>query len=95
MLYNDVNAENGRNNIPYNGTYTITLYSNGFKTVNKSFHVTGGEDVPAAMQISTLSVDAVSRATSSGSTSGSGDGGSATTSADLICDSDLLVTRIS
>lgn len=91
VLYNDVNAENGRNNIPYNGTYTITLYSNGFKTVNKSFHVTGGEDVPAAMQVSTLSVDAVSRATSSGSTSGSGDGGSATTSADLIFDSDLLV----
>lgn len=91
VLYNDVNAENGRNNIPYNGAYTITLYSNGFKTVNKSFHVTGGEDVPAAMQISTLSVDAVSRATSSGSTSGSGDGGSATTSADLIFDSDLLV----
>ncbi|MFR5245562.1 MAG: hypothetical protein ACLTFJ_12255 [Clostridium sp.] len=54
VLYNDVNAENGRNNIPYNGTYTITLYSNGFKTVNKSFHVTGGEDVPAAMQISPL-----------------------------------------
>lgn len=91
VLYNDVNAENGRNNIPYNGTYTITLYSNGFKTVNKSFHVTGGEEVPAAMQVSTLSVDAVSRATSSGSTSGSGDGGSATTSADLIFDSDLLV----
>lgn len=91
VLYNDVNAENGRNNIPYNGTYTITLYSNGFKTVNKSFNVTGGEDVPAAMQVSTLSVDAVSRATSSGSTSGSGDGGSATTSADLIFDSDLLV----
>lgn len=91
VLYNDVNAENGRNNIPYNGTYTITLYSNGFKTVNKSFHVTGGEDVPAAMQVSTFSVDAVSRATSSGSTSGSGDGGSATTSADLIFDSDLLV----
>ena len=91
VLYNDVNAKNGRNNIPYNGTYTITLYSNGFKTVNKSFHVTGGEDVPAAMQVSTLSVDAVSRATSSGGTSGSGDGGSATTSADLIFDSDLLV----
>ncbi len=91
VLYNDVNAENGRNNIPYNGTYTITLYSNGFKTVNKSFNVTGGENVPAAMQVSTLSVDAVSRATSSGSTSGSGDGGSATTSADLIFDSDLLV----
>ena len=91
VLYNDVNAENGRNNIPYNGTYTITLYSNGFKTVNKSFNVTGGEDVPAAMQVATLSVDAVSRATSSGSTSGSGDGGSATTSADLIFDSDLLV----
>ena len=91
VLYNDVNAENGRNNIPYNGTYTITLYSNGFKTVNKSFHVTAGEDIPAAMQVSALSVDAVSRATSSGSTSGSGDGGSATTSADLIFDSDLLV----
>lgn len=91
VLYNDVNAENGRNNIPYNGTYTITLYSNGFKTVNKSFNVTGGEDVPAAMQVSTLSVDAVSRATSSGSTSGSGDGGGTATSADLIFDSDLLV----
>lgn len=91
VLYNDVNAENGRNNIPYNGTYTITLYSNGFKTVNKSFKVTGGEDVPAAKEVSTLSVDAVSRATSSGSSSGSGDGGSSATSADLIFDSDLLV----
>ena len=91
VLYNDVNAENGRNNIPYNGKYTITLYSNGFKTINKSFTVTGGEDVPTAKKVSTLSVDAVSRATSSGSSSGSGDGGSTSTSADLIFDSDLLV----
>ena len=91
VLYNDVDAENGRNNIPYNGKYTITLYSNGFKTVSKSFTVTGGEDVPDAKKVSTLSVDAVSRATSSGSSSGSGDGGSTNTSADLIFDSDLLV----
>ncbi len=31
VLYNDVEAENGRNNIPYNGKYTITLYSNGLR----------------------------------------------------------------
>lgn len=45
VLYNDVNAEEGVNNLPYNGNYTITIRSNGFKEFSKSFNVTGGKDV--------------------------------------------------
>ena len=41
MLYNDVNAEGGRNNIEQPGVYTDTVYSNGFKTASKSFTVAG------------------------------------------------------
>ena len=92
VLYNDETVENGRNNLPYKGSYTLTIYSNGFKTVSKTFTVDNGAEVPAAAKVSALSVDAVSRATSSGSSSSSGSsGGSTNTSADLIFDTDLLV----
>ena len=47
VLYNDVTAENGVNNLPYNGNYTITIHSNGFKTFSRTFNVTGGKDAPA------------------------------------------------
>ena len=97
VLYNDVEAENGRNNIPYNGTYTITVYSNGFKNMSKSFVVTGGDSSPGRSGRAKMAVafDAVSRATSSsGGSSGSGDGGSSYTAADLLFDTDLLVNAM-
>lgn len=62
VLYNDVTAENGTNHLLYNGMYTLTIYSNGYKTISKDFKITDGiEDTDTA----TLSVDAVSRATAS------------------------------
>lgn len=51
VLYNDVNAEEGVNNLPYNGNYTITIRSNGFKEFSKSFKVTGGEEYPPSRQL--------------------------------------------
>lgn len=78
VLYNDTH-----NNIPYNGRYTLTVHSNGFKDMSISFDVTGGQDAPKAAK----AMDAVSRATSSG---GSGDG-STTMAANLKFDADLLI----
>lgn len=85
-LYNDPN-----NNTPYNGTYTITVHSNGFKDMSLSFTITGGTNVPTAASRSTrsLNVDAVSRATSGGGSSESG--GSGAVSANLKFDADLLI----
>lgn len=80
VLYNDKN-----NNIPYNGTYTLTVHSNGFKDMSISFSVSGGEAAPNA-QTRGLAVDAVSRATSS-----SGGGESSTMGANLKFDADLLI----
>lgn len=94
VLYNDVTAEEGRNNLPYNGKYTITLYFNGFKTVSKEFRVTGGEDAPgySGTARASLRVDAVSRATSAGGSGDSGGGSSSSSiSADLLFDTDLMV----
>lgn len=93
ILYNDVNAENGRNNIPYNGTYTLTIHSNGFKDMSVTFTVTGGENAPSARSSrSVRSVDVRSSATSvlpgGGSSSEGGGGG---ISADLKFDADLLI----
>lgn len=51
VLYNDVNrgkesdGTKGVNNIPYNGNYTLRVHFNGYKTIDKVFNVTGGEDV--------------------------------------------------
>ena len=85
-LYNDPN-----NNTPYNGTYTITVHSNGFKDMSLSFTITGGTDVRTAASRSTrsLNVDAVSRATSGGGSSESGGSGAVT--ANLKFDADLLI----
>ena len=95
VLYNDVEATDGRNNIEYNGNYTITVYSNGFKTVSKKFNVTGGKDAEDN-SVSLMSFDAVTRATSTGGGSGSGDSESSGTSisADLLFDSDLLANAL-
>lgn len=94
VLYNDVEATDGRNNIEYNGNYTITVYSNGFKTVSKKFNVTGGKDAEDN-SVSLMSFDAVTRATSTGG-SGSGDSesGGTSISADLLFDSDLLANAL-
>lgn len=89
VLYNDTN-----NNIPYNGSYTLTVHSNGFKDMRITFTVTDGQTAPqtASRSARSLNVDAVSRATSTGGTgSGSSEGGSATMSADLKFDADLLI----
>lgn len=89
FLYNDTN-----NNIPYNGSYTLTVHSNGFKDMRITFTVTDGQAAPKAASRSarSLNVDAVSRATSTGGTGGgSSEGGSATMSADLKFDADLLI----
>ena len=85
-LYNDPN-----NNTPYNGTYTITVHSNGFKDMSLPFTITGGTDVPTAASRSTrsLNVDAVSRATSGGGSSESGSSGAVP--ANLKFDADLLI----
>lgn len=85
-LYNDPN-----NNTPYNGTYTITVHSNGFKDMSLPFTITGGTDVQTAASRSTrsLNVDAVSRATSGGGSSESGGSGAVT--ANLKFDADLLI----
>ena len=42
VLYNDENAENGRNNIPEAGKYTITVHSTGFKDMSYTFTVSTG-----------------------------------------------------
>lgn len=89
FLYNDTN-----NNIPYNGSYTLTVHSNGFKDMRITFNVTDGQTAPKAASRSarSLNVDAVSRATSTGGTGGgSSEGGSVTMSADLKFDADLLI----
>lgn len=99
VLYNDENAENGRNNIPEAGKYTITVHSSGFKDMSYTFTVSTG----AAAQNSVVTediygIDAMSSASiSGGSTSGSGnaaEGGSTTMSADLMFDADLLTNAL-
>lgn len=81
----------GKNLFQYNGSYTLTVHSNGFKDMKCSFTVSGGEAVPVELTTSAraLNVDAVSRATSSGSGS-SGEGGT-TMGANLKFDADLLI----
>lgn len=99
VLYND--EKNGVNNIPYDGKYTMTVYSNGFKTVSKPFFVTGGIDAPvkqafAVYQSAARDVDAVTHATggSSGGGSSSDGSGGYMVSANLLFKSDLLVNAL-
>ena len=101
VLYNDVKAENGVNNFPYNGNYTVTIHSNGFKTFSRTFNVTGGKDAPAKQAVAVYQsaardVDAVTHATggSSGGGSSSGGSGGYMVSADLLFQSDLLVNAL-
>lgn len=91
ILYNDVDAENGRNNIPYNGQYTLTVHSNGFKDMSITFNVKDGKDAPeqtTTRAARSMNVDAVSRATSVGGGDSSSGGGAI--SANLKYDADLL-----
>lgn len=88
-LYNDVSAENGRNNIPYNGTYTLTVHSNGFKDMSITFNVTGGEDAPQKNVL--MTVDAFSRVTGGGTSGGESGSGGGSISANLKFDADLLI----
>ncbi|MDY3711581.1 MAG: S-layer homology domain-containing protein [Agathobaculum sp.] len=89
VLYNDVN-----NNTPQQGVYTVTAYSNGFQPMSKSFTVTGST---ATLYQDILRVDAVSRATTGGSTGSgeSGSGGSGTSmTVDLLFNADLLTNAL-
>ena len=88
-LYNDVSAENGRNNIPYNGTYTLTVHSDGFKDMSITFNVTGGED--ASQKNVLMTVDAFSRVTGGGTSGGESGSGGGSISANLKFDADLLI----
>lgn len=90
ILYNDVKAENGRNNIPYKGEYTLTVHSTGFKDMTCRFNVTNGEEVPSAA--SNFGVDALSSATIVGG--GSSEGGGGAISAYLKFDVDLLANAL-
>ena len=89
VLYNDVNAESGRNNIEQPGVYTLTVYANGFKSMSKSFTV-AGEATKAEKTAKTY--DVVTRATSSGNTGSSSEGesGSSVMPANLVFSGDLL-----
>lgn len=91
VLYNDVEAADGRNNIPYNGNYTITVYADGFQPMSKSFTVSDGADAPNT-RAAAYRVDAVTRATSSGGSSSGGDssGSGTTMGANLLFNADLL-----
>ena len=90
ILYNDVKAENGRNNIPYKGKYTLTVHSTGFKDMTYTFTVTEGKEVPSAA--SNFGVDALSSATIVGGDSSEGGGGAI--SAYLKFDVDLLANAL-
>ena len=90
ILYNDVNAEKGRNNIPYKGEYTLTVHSTGFKDMTYTFTVTEGKEAPSAA--SNFGVDALSSATIVGGDSSEGGGGAI--SAYLKFDVDLLANAL-
>lgn len=90
ILYNDAEAENGRNNIPYKGGYTLTVHSTGFKDMTYTFTVTKGEEAPSAA--SNFGVDALSSASIVGGDSSEGGGGAI--SAYLKFDVDLLVNAL-
>lgn len=101
VLYNDEAAENGRNNIPDAGKYTITVHATGFKDMSYTFTVSDSARATMAESSVTYSltaVDAISSATTGGGSSSgnsdASDGGSTTMSADLIFDADLLTNAL-
>ena len=88
VLYNDVSATDGRNNLPYKGDYTLTIEANGFRKFSKSFTVAEGKE-PAKQ--TAVTYDAISRATGSTSGGSSSDGSSGyAISTDFLFDSDLV-----
>lgn len=90
VLYNDVSATDGRNNLPYKGDYTLTIEANGFRKFSKSFTVAEGKE-PAKQ--TAVTYDAISRATgstSSGGSSSDGSSGGYAISTDFLFDSDLV-----
>ncbi|MGP1442211.1 MAG: S-layer homology domain-containing protein, partial [Anaerovoracaceae bacterium] len=103
FLYNTVNetTNQGKNNIPYNGKYTLTVHSDGFKDMSCTFFVTGGKDysnegkTSLEANLKLHGIDAVTSATSSGGgTSGGGTSGGRKISADLKFDADLLINSM-
>ena len=94
VLYNDKT-----DHLSTKGKYTLTIYANGFQSFSKNFTVTDGAEASAEKKTNrkskiAYSVDAVSSATSGGSSSGGTDSdgsGSLAISANLIFDTDLLV----
>lgn len=101
VLYNDVEAENGKDHLDQAGNYTITIDAAGFKTFSCTFNVAEGAqsgDLKASGSRSAKSaavVDALSSATSGGSSSSgtSSDGGYAV-SANLLFKGDLLANAL-
>ena len=104
VLYNDVEAENGKNHLDQAGNYTITIDAAGFKTFSCTFNVAEGAqsgDSKAAVLSGSGSVksaavvDALSSATSGGSSSSgtTSDGGYAV-SANLLFKGDLLANAL-
>ena len=101
VLYNDVEAENGKDHLDQAGNYTITIDAAGFKTFSCTFNVAEGAqsgDLKASGSRSVKSaavVDALSSATSGGSSSSgtSSDGGYAV-SANLLFKGDLLANAL-
>ena len=99
VLYNDEDATDGRNNIPYAGEYKVTVHATGFKDMSYVFAVSDGTSAQSeAAAADIYAIDAVSSASvSGGTTSGSGnaaEGGSTTMSADLLFDADLLTNAL-
>lgn len=92
VLYNDVKAKDGRNNIPLNGTYTLTVHATGFKDMSATFTVSGGKDAPKARASRAIrSVDVRSGATSVRPGGGEGSSGGTGISANLKFNADMLI----
>ena len=104
VLYNDVEAENGKNHLDQAGNYTLTIDAAGFKTFRCTFNVAEGAQSGSSDAVvlsgsrsvkSAAAVDALSSATSGGSSSSgtSSDGGYAV-SANLLFKGDLLANAL-
>ena len=104
VLYNDVEAENGKNHLDQAGNYTITIDAAGFKTFSCPFNVAEGAQSGDSKAValsgsgsvkSAAVVDALSSATSGGSSSSgtTSDGGYAV-SANLLFKGDLLANAL-
>lgn len=104
-VFNDTSTENGRNNIKYNGKYTMKVYMTGYKAASVDFYVSDGEKIAgsdktsvkaASVRTAAVRADAVTSATVSAGTGGSSDGGfgSNMISADIMFDEDLLSNAI-